>query len=67
MRGPCWDDVSKSQRSGAAVFGFPAELEIAPLKLGEDWSFSAFIRDITEAKLAAQKVKGKRTQPAPND
>ena len=28
-----------------------------PLKLGQDWVFSAFIRDITDSKLAEEKLR----------
>ena len=31
---------------------FPAELAVNPLKLGETWEFSAFIRDISERRQA---------------
>ena len=37
------------------------------MRLGQDWVFSAFIRDITDSKLAAGKASGERTQPTPAD
>jgi two-component system cell cycle sensor histidine kinase/response regulator CckA len=36
---------------------FPVELAISPAKLGEEWSFSAFIRDLTEQKKVEEAVK----------
>jgi two-component system cell cycle sensor histidine kinase/response regulator CckA len=36
---------------------FPIELAISPAKLGEEWSFSAFIRDLTERKAAEEAVR----------
>ena len=36
---------------------FPVELAISPAKLGSDWTFSAFIRDLTEQKKAAEAVR----------
>ena len=46
--------VTAIRRSGVE---FPAELEVAPLKLGQDWIFSAFIRDITESKCAEEQLR----------
>lgn len=36
---------------------FPIELEVMPMRLGQDWQFSAFIHDITTSKLAATKLR----------
>jgi two-component system cell cycle sensor histidine kinase/response regulator CckA len=36
---------------------FPIELAISPAKLGEEWSFSAFIRDLTEQKKVEEAAK----------
>jgi two-component system, cell cycle sensor histidine kinase and response regulator CckA len=36
---------------------FPIELAISPAKLGKEWTFSAFIRDLTEQKKAAEAVR----------
>ena len=36
---------------------FPVELAISPSKLGGRWTFSAFIRDLTEQKKAAEALK----------
>jgi PAS domain S-box-containing protein len=36
---------------------FPVELEVVPMRLGQDWIFSAFIRDITDAKLAEEQLR----------
>jgi len=35
---------------------FPVELAISPAKLGRDWTFSAFIRDLTEQKKSAEAL-----------
>jgi PAS domain S-box-containing protein len=36
---------------------FPVELAITPIRVGgDDWSFSAFVRDITERKLLQQQL-----------
>ena len=47
-------EVTSIRRGGEE---FPVELEVMPLKLGEDWVFSAFIRDITESKRAEEKLR----------
>jgi PAS domain S-box-containing protein len=36
---------------------FPIELAISPAKLGDVWSFSAFIRDLTERKEAEEALR----------
>jgi PAS domain S-box-containing protein len=36
---------------------FPVEMTIAPIRLGETYLFSAFIKDITERKQAEEKLK----------
>ena len=36
---------------------FPVELTVAPAKVGEGWIFSAFIRDLSETKAAADRLK----------
>ena len=36
---------------------FPVELEVVPVRLRHDWVFSAFIRDITESRLAEEKLR----------
>jgi PAS domain S-box-containing protein len=41
------------RRSGVE---FPVELQVMPLKLGQEWFFSAFIRDITDSKLAQERL-----------
>jgi len=35
---------------------FPVELAITPIRVGDDWSFSAFVRDITERKQLQQQL-----------
>src|ERR1700733_6766033 len=36
---------------------FPVELTITPLKSGDSWTFSAFVRDISERRRAAEKLR----------
>ena len=36
---------------------FPVELAISPAKLGEEWTFSAFVRDLTERKKAEEALR----------
>ncbi|MEA2763146.1 MAG: two-component system, cell cycle sensor histidine kinase and response regulator CckA [Gemmatimonadaceae bacterium] len=36
---------------------FPVELSISPAKVGDRWTFSAFIRDLTEQKKAQEAVQ----------
>jgi PAS domain S-box-containing protein len=47
-------EIVAVRRSGAE---FPVELEVVPVRLRHDWVFSAFIRDITESRLAEQKLR----------
>jgi PAS domain S-box-containing protein len=47
-------EVTAVRHSGAE---FPVELEIMPMRLGQDWVFSAFIRDITDSRLAQEKLR----------
>jgi PAS domain S-box-containing protein len=47
-------EVMAVRRSGAE---FPVELEVMPMKLGQEWAFSAFIRDITDSKIAQEKLR----------
>jgi PAS domain S-box-containing protein len=47
-------EVTALRRSGVE---FPVELEIMPMKLGQDWHFNAFIHDISDSKLAAAKLR----------
>jgi PAS domain S-box-containing protein len=47
-------EITAVRRSGVE---FPVELEVMPMRLGQDWIFSAFIRDITDAKLAQEKLR----------
>ncbi|MGC1675300.1 MAG: PAS domain S-box protein, partial [Candidatus Acidiferrales bacterium] len=47
-------EVTAVRRSGVE---FPVELEVSPMRLGQDWVFSAFIRDITDSKLAEEKLR----------
>jgi PAS domain S-box-containing protein len=36
---------------------FPIELSITPLKSGDTWTFSSFVRDISERKRAEEKLR----------
>jgi PAS domain S-box-containing protein len=47
-------EVTAVRRGGVE---FPVELEISPMQVGHDWMFSAFIRDITDSKLAEEKLR----------
>lgn len=47
-------EVTAMRRGGGE---FPVELEVIPMKLGQGLSFSAFIRDITDSKLAEEKLR----------
>jgi PAS domain S-box-containing protein len=47
-------EIMAVRRSGAE---FPVELEVVPVRLRHEWVFSAFIRDITESKLAEEKLR----------
>jgi PAS domain S-box-containing protein len=47
-------EVTAVRRSGAE---FPVELEVMPVRLGHEWVFSAFIRDITDSRLAHDKLR----------
>jgi PAS domain S-box-containing protein len=47
-------EITAVRRSGVE---FPVELEVSPIRLAEDWVFSAFIRDITDSKLAEEKLR----------
>jgi len=46
--------VTAIRRNGSE---FPAELEIVPMRMGSDWVFSSFIRDITDSKRAEEKLR----------
>lgn len=39
---------------------FPVELSITPVRMGEAIAFTAFVRDITDRKLAASKLQAQR-------
>ena len=47
-------EVTALRRNGAE---FPVELEIIPMKLGQEWAFSAFIRDTTDSKRAEEQLR----------
>ncbi|HEY1657369.1 MAG TPA: PAS domain S-box protein [Candidatus Sulfotelmatobacter sp.] len=46
-------EVTAIRRNGVE---FPAELEVSPMRLGQNWFFGAFIRDITDSKLAEKRL-----------
>ncbi len=47
-------EVSALRRDGSE---FPAEISIAPVRLGEQYLFAAFIRDVTERKRAEEALR----------
>ena len=47
-------EIVGSARNGSE---FPIELAISPARLGEEWTFSAFIRDLTEQKKTAEALR----------
>jgi PAS domain S-box-containing protein len=47
-------EITAVRRSGVE---FPVELEVSPMMLGEEWVFSAFIRDITDSKRAQEALR----------
>ena len=47
-------EITALQRDGVEI---PVELAISPAKLGTEWTFSAFIRDLSEQKNAAEALR----------
>jgi PAS domain S-box-containing protein len=47
-------EINALRRDGGE---FPVELTITPLKSGDSWTFSSFVRDISERKRAEQKLR----------
>ena len=47
-------EITAIRRGGVE---FPVELQVMPLKQGQEWFFSAFIRDITESKRAQELLR----------
>jgi len=47
-------EVTALRRNGEE---FPVELEIVPMRLGQDWFFSSFLRDITHSKEAEEELR----------
>jgi PAS domain S-box-containing protein len=47
-------ELAAQHRDG---FEFPVELSVSPLKLGESYIFSAFVRDITDRKKAETELQ----------
>ena len=41
---------------------FPVELTVSPVRLGEEWIFCSFIRDLTQRKRAEQAIEQLRRQ-----
>jgi PAS domain S-box-containing protein len=54
-------EINAIRRSGVE---FPVELEVIPMKLGGDWVFSAFIRDITDSKQAEEALRNTQAELA---
>jgi len=47
-------EITALRRDGSE---FPVELTITPLKSGDTWTFSSFVRDISERKRAEEKLR----------
>ena len=47
-------EVTALDRSGRE---FPVELTVTPVRLGEEWTFSAFIRDLSERRLLEDQLR----------
>jgi PAS domain S-box-containing protein len=47
-------EITALRRDGGE---FPVELTITPLKAGDSWNFSSFIRDISERRRAEEKLR----------
>jgi PAS domain S-box-containing protein len=47
-------EITALRRNGEE---FPVELSITPLKFGEDWMFSSFIRDISARKRSEEQLR----------
>jgi PAS domain S-box-containing protein len=47
-------EITALRRDGGE---FPVELTITPLKSGDSWNFSSFVRDISERRRAAEKLR----------
>ncbi len=47
-------EITALRRDGGE---FPVELTITPLKSGDSWTFSSFVRDISERKRAEEKLR----------
>ena len=57
-------EISALRRNGEE---FPVELSITPLKFGETWIFSAFLRDISERLRSEEQLRQERVEPSPDD
>lgn len=47
-------EITAVRRDGTE---FPVELAISPARVGEEWTFSAFLRDLTEREKAADALR----------
>ena len=47
-------EITALRRDGTE---FPVELSVTPLKSGDRWTFSGFVRDISERKRAEEKLR----------
>ena len=54
-------EITALRRDGAE---FPVELTITPLRTGDTWTFSSFIRDITARRQAEEDLRGAHAELA---
>jgi PAS domain S-box-containing protein len=47
-------EITSTRRDGSE---FPVELTVTPLKSGDTWSFSSFVRDISDRKRSEQQLR----------
>ena len=52
-------EITASRRDGSEI---PVELSVSPMRSGETFTFSAFIRDISDRKLAEERLRKSEEQ-----